>query len=1090
MSSSEKHIAKEISPFDNEHGSRRRQYPFHLIEPKWQKTWDEQQAFRAFNPNDSVPEGHPFGIRHGLSGKVADRTALPEKFYILDMFPYPSGAGLHVGHPEGYTATDILARYRRACGFNVLHPMGWDAFGLPAEQYAVKTGQHPRVTTEANIANFTRQIKSLGFSYDWSRELATTDVEYFKWTQWIFLKLYNSWFNPETNRAEPIETLEYPANCKTEEQKRMFRDSSRLAYVTAAMVWWCEELGTVLANEEVVDGKSEVGGFPVVRKPMRQWMLRITAYAERLLQDLDSIDWSHSLKEMQRNWIGRSEGAEVDFQVAGSSEKIRVFTTRPDTLFGATYMVLAPEHQFLNELMKNGRWPENTLPIWKGVGQSWVNTQTHHGFKPEEIFNLPPLAAVETYRVWVSRKSDLERTELAKEKTGVFTGLFAINPVNRERIPIFMADYVLASYGTGSIMAVPAHDERDYEFAEKFQLEIKAVVVPEPGDAFMLEKQDDGPIPHSYQELRERYINNPKIFGSALWASGISVNSRNKEISLDDLPTPEAKKKITDWLESKDLGKKTVNYKLRDWLFSRQRYWGEPFPIVWKYDKGIRYHEAVPENDLPVLPPELTNYKPTPDGQPPLARAEDWVNEIPGAERETNTMPQWAGSCWYYLRYLDAKNSSAFVGKDAESYWMGTAPEFKGIKGIRNDAGIQTIGPVLGKSTNTPGVDLYVGGTEHAVLHLLYARFWHKVLFDLGYVSTPEPFFKLVNQGLILGEMEFYAFRGTSEQEPWVSLYEVEDIINAGQTLEGKRKNGGETLIAERVEETDVEKIGPWFYLKESKSKVKYQIRVETRCFKMSKSRGNVINPDDILREFGADAFRLYEMFLGPLEMPKPWNTRGIEGVYRFLGRVWRLFVDEKAETAYEQAETTAENAEQRKDLLDLILLDGAIADVDAAPAQLKTLHACIKKVTEDLDGMRFNTAISAMMVFINEAMTWQTKPLSVMKTFLQLLAPFAPHLAEELWARLHSTFGLRVSSLPYEPWPKFDAALLVESEMEIPVQVNGKFRDVIKVAVDADNATIETAAKAAEKAQPFLAGKTIKKVIIVPKRMVNLIVG
>ena len=936
--------------------SSRRQYPFHLIEPKWQQIWEQQQAFRAFNPGDEIPANHPFAARHKVSGKVS-AAQLPEKFYILDMFPYPSGAGLHVGHPEGYTATDILARYRRACGFNVLHPMGWDAFGLPAEQYAIKTGQHPRVTTEANIANFTRQIKSLGFSYDWSRELATTDVEYFKWTQWIFLKLYNSWFNKKTNRAEPIENLEYPSKWG-ESQRRIYRDSKRVAYVSEAPVNWCPELGTVLANEEIIDGKSEVGGFPVIRKPMRQWMLRITAYAEKLLADLDTIDWSDSLKEMQRNWIGRSEGASVLFKVDSDDSTIEVFTTRPDTLFGATYMVLAPEH-------------------W-AVAQITTPQQQN---------------AVRDYKVSIAGKSDLDRTELAKEKTGVFTGAYAINPVTGEKIQIWIADYVLASYGTGAIMAVPAHDERDFEFAAKFKLPIVEVIEPDfqwkfidPVTKLGKEMGVEGTVKgHLFDSVSGKLLEiwNPSQPFTSM--AGVLKNSQ----AFDDLSVSEAKKKITAWLEEKGLGKKTINYKLRDWLVSRQRYWGEPFPIIWKKDAaGNPYHEALPESSLPLLPPLLEDYKPTADGQPPLARAKDWLNLPDGSVRETNTMPQWAGSCWYYLRYTDAKNNSVFVGKDAENYWVG------------------------GKSA---GVDLYVGGTEHAVLHLLYARFWHKVLFDLGCVSTPEPFFKLVNQGLILGE--------------------------DGQ--------------------------------------------------KMSKSRGNVVNPDDVLAEYGADAFRLYEMFMGPLQDTKPWNTKGVEGVYRFLGRAWRLFVDEKSETAYEQAEALAtENAKERKELLDLILLDGGISNLDATPAQLKTLHACIKKVTEDLDGMRFNTAISAMMVFINEAMTWQTKPLSVMKTFLQLLAPFAPHIAEELWARLHATFGQTAPSLAYAPWPKFDAALLVESEIEIPVQVNGKFRDVIKVAAAADNATIEALAKASEKTRPFLAGKTIKKIIIVPKKMVNLIVG
>ena len=908
----------------------RRQYPFHLIEPRWQRHWAAEQTFRAWNPGDSIPESHPFGLRHGLAGRAAAASDLPPKFYILDMFPYPSGAGLHVGHPEGYTATDILARYRRAQGFNVLHPMGWDSFGLPAEQYAVKTGQHPRITTETNIANFTRQIQSLGFSYDWSREVATTDPEYFRWTQWIFLKIYNSWFNPATNKAEPIDTLTYPADCQTDAQRRAYRDSKRLAYVSEAPVNWCPELGTVLANEEVIDGKSEVGGFPVIRKPMRQWMLRITAYAEKLLADLNTIEWSDSLKEMQRNWIGRSEGAEVDFQVDSHAEKIRVFTTRPDTLFGATYMVLSPEHRLVSTL---------TTPA--------------------------QAAAVKQYQEFAATKSDLERTELAKDKTGVWTGAYALNPVTGGRIPIWIADYVLATYGTGAIMAVPAHDERDFEFAQKFQLPVVQVV--QPPDA--------------------------KTEWQGFCDEGSAVNSSNAEISLDGLPTAEAKRRITAWLESKGLGQKTVNFKLRDWLFSRQRYWGEPFPIVWRKDaEGTLCHEALPETALPLLPPTLEDYKPTADGQPPLARAQDWLNLPDGSVRETNTMPQWAGSCWYYLRYLDAQNSQGFVSREVESYWMKSG----------------------GK---TPGVDLYVGGTEHAVLHLLYARFWHKILFDLGQVSTAEPFFKLVNQGLILGE--------------------------DGQ--------------------------------------------------KMSKSRGNVVNPDDVLAEYGADAFRLYEMFMGPLQDTKPWNTQGVEGVYRFLGRVWRLFVDEKAETDYEQASTVAggtDSAAEAARLLDLIRLSPLIRDEAPTPAQLKLLHECIRKVGHDLEHLQFNTAISAMMVFINGAMTWENRPSAVLRPFLQLLAPFAPHLAEELWQRLHQHLGTPVPSLTYAHWPAFDPALLVETDMELPVQVNGKLRDVIRMPVGASVAEIEAAALKAEKAQAFIVGKTVKKVIVVPRKMVNVVVA
>lgn len=914
--------------------SGRRQYPFHLVEPKWQQHWAEAATFRAWNPQETVPATHPFAQRHGSvsPGKIP-------KFYILDMFPYPSGAGLHVGHPEGYTATDILARYRRSQGYNVLHPMGWDAFGLPAEQYAIKTGQHPRKTTEANITTFKRQIQALGFSYDWTREVDTTDPEYFRWTQWIFLQIYNSWFNPKTQKAENIATVPYPAELQPkagtpdptlEARRADYRDAHRLAYVSEAPVWWCEQLGTVLSNEEVVDGKSEVGGFPVVRRPMRQWMLRITAYADRLLQDLNTIDWSDSLKEMQRNWIGRSEGAEVDFQVAGQPEKIRVFTTRPDTLFGATYMVLAPEHRLV-----------------------------------DVITTSEQRSQVQAYRSEVSKKSDLERTELAKEKTGVFTGGYAINPVTRQQIPVWIADYVLISYGTGAIMAVPGHDSRDFAFAGKFDLPILQVVQPPEG-----------------------------VEWRGFVDDGVAVNSENSELSLNGLPTPEAKKRMTAWLEAKGLGHKTVNFKLRDWLFSRQRYWGEPFPVLWKTrPDGRAGHEALPESALPILPPQLEDYKPTADGQPPLARAEHWVNLSDGSKRETNTMPQWAGSCWYYLRYLDAKNNQTFCSREAESYWMGASKQGSEAAGL----------------VSRPGVDLYVGGTEHAVLHLLYARFWHKILFDLGHVSTPEPFHRLVNQGLILGE--------------------------DGQ--------------------------------------------------KMSKSRGNVINPDDILSEYGADAFRLYEMFMGPLEMVKPWNTKGVEGVYRFLGRVWRLFVDEQSETEFEQALTASST--QTPAMLDKISLHQGIKDAAPTPAQLKTLHACIKKVTEDLNAMRFNTAISALMVFINDSLTWEVRPVAALRDFLVLLQPFAPHLAEELWSKLNAAFGVK-PALAYAAWPKYDPALLVEDVIEIPVQVNGKLRDVIRMPVAATAPELEAAAKASEKVRSFLEGKTIRKVIVLPRKLVNIV--
>ncbi len=878
----------------------RKQYPFELIEPKWQGHWGAQETFRAFNPGERPEAGHPFAVRHG----EAKPESLP-KYYILDMFPYPSGAGLHVGHPEGYTATDITARYLRMKGRHVLHPMGWDAFGLPAEQYAIKTGQHPRATTEENVANFKRQIQSLGFSYDWRREVNTTDPGYFRWSQWIFLQLYNSWFNPKTNRAESVETIEYPVGVDSDEAQREYRDERRLAFVSHEPVNWCPELGTVLANEEVIDGKSEVGGHPVVRRPMRQWMLRITAYAQRLLDDLETIEWSDSLKEMQRNWIGRSEGAEVHFEVHESKKTITVFTTRPDTLFGATYMVLSPEHMLVDQLTTR-----------------------------------ECRAAVVDYREAAARKSDLERTELAKEKTGVFIGAHAINPVNDEKIPIWIADYVLASYGTGAIMAVPGHDERDLEFAQKFELEVRAVVQAPEG-----------------------------VESVGFVGDGVSMNSG----FISGLPTPEAKAKIIDWLEEKECGRRTINFKLRDWLFSRQRYWGEPFPIVWR--EG--HHEALRESDLPLLPPQLDDYKPTADGDPPLARAADWVNLPDGTTRETNTMPQWAGSCWYYLRYLDARNEKRFVDGAAEKYWMGVN-----------------------------GVDLYVGGAEHAVLHLLYARFWHKVLFDLGHVSTAEPFYKLVNQGIILG-------------------------------MDGQ---------------------------------------------KMSKSRGNVINPDTVLAEYGADAFRLYEMFMGPLEMMKPWNMEGVAGVYRFLGRVWRLFMDKESLTEFEQAQTTS--PECGAVLMYEIRLDETITDAKPTAEQQKALHACIKKVTDDLDGMRYNTAISALMIFVNEASNWETKPRATLRTFLLLLNPFAPHLAEELASRLGEVPG---ESLAYAPWPEHDESLLVEESIEFPVQVNGKLRGHITISPDTPADEIEKLALANDKIKSFLEGKELKKVIVVPNRLVNI---
>ncbi len=843
--------------------TQRKQYPFTEFEPRWQQHWLDSKAFHAANPGD------------------ADFDASKPKYYILDMFPYPSGDGLHVGHIEGYTATDILARFHRMQGFNVLHPMGWDAFGLPAEQYAIKTGQHPRVTTARNIDNFRRQLQAVGFSYDWDREVSTTDPGYFRWTQWIFLQLYNAWFNPSTRKAEPISTY-----------TGADPDSVRLAYIAEMPVNWCPELGTVLANEEVIDGKSEVGGFPVERRPLRQWMLRITSFAERLLEGLDGLDWPVGIKLLQQNWIGRSEGALVTFQIENAPCGVEVFTTRPDTLFGATYMILAPEHPLVAAITT-----------------------------PDQV------EVVEKYKASVASKSDLDRTELNKEKSGIFTGAFAINPVNSQKIPIWIADYVLMGYGTGAIMAVPAHDERDFEFATKFHLPIREVVRPSSvNDAL------------------------PSCFAG----EGVAVNSG----FLDGLPTAEAKQKIIAWLQEKDLGRGTVNYKLRDWLFSRQRYWGEPFPIVWENGR----HRALTQDELPVVQPDMEDFKPTGTPEPPLSKALEWLKYSDSAQRETNTMPQWAGSCWYYLRFCDATNSDRFIGKEADQYWMA-------------------------HSAKPGGVDLYVGGTEHAVLHLLYARFWHKVLHDLGHVATPEPFQRLVNQGMILGP--------------------------DGQ--------------------------------------------------KMSKSRGNVITPDSVISEYGADSLRLYEMFMGPLEQMKPWSMKGVEGVYRFLARVWRLAMQENQEGEW--------------------ILSTDLAEIPLTSQQLRVAHATIKKVTSDMHLLAFNTAISQMMVFTNEFVNAKPRPLEALRILLPLLSPFAPHLAEELWSRLGFA-GLASK----QSWPIHDESLLVENEVELAVQVNGKVRERLVISKEATKEEIEKSALASPKIQEATAGQTIVKVVVVPGKLVNIV--
>jgi leucyl-tRNA synthetase len=927
------------------------------------------------------------------------------KAYILDMFPYPSGSGLHVGHPEGYTATDIVSRFLRMKGYNVLHPMGWDAFGLPAEQHAIKTNTHPRDTTAKNVNNFRRQIQMLGLSYDWDREVDTTDPGYYKWTQWIFLQIYNSYFDPIDRRAKPIghllnelvnenyvvapdgsvrlnpsqEGMEAIAGEVRVErlwhelsplEQREVIDGQRLAYTDEVPVNWCPGLGTVLANEEVIDGKSEVGGFPVERRPMRQWLLRITAYADRLLDDLQLLDWPESLKEMQRNWIGRSIGAEVDFDIDAPKgtpddqiDTITVFTTRPDTLYGATYMVLAPEHPLVDKI---------TTPDRR--------------------------ADVLNYREQISTKSERDRMADAKEKTGVFTGAYAINPINNEKTPIYIADYVLMGYGTGAIMAVPAHDQRDWDFAVKMNLPIKPVVKPVNGEA-------------------------PE--GKAFEDEGIAINSP----IIDGMTTAAAKAHIIETLDREGNGVKSVKYKLRDWLFSRQRYWGEPFPIVLDAE-GNTY--PIEESDLPVTLPEMEDFRPTGTPEPPLSKAKDWLKyqspgiAIPGLVRETNTMPQWAGSCWYYLRYIDPKNPNRMVDPEKEKYWM--------------------------------PIDLYVGGVEHAVLHLLYSRFWHKVLFDLGHVSTPEPFQRLVNQGLILGEMEFHFFEGPDGKP--ISVSEVRNIEEEAQPhgaprLVGTDAKTGQRVVATRVDDILVEKKGDGHVLKANPA-----IRVDARSAKMSKSRGNVVNPDDIVRDYGADCFRLYEMYMGPLEAQKPWNTRDIVGMSRFLNNVWRNLIGDEENNKV-----------------------ATISDAPIPEALDRQLHRTIKKVGEDITALRFNTAIAELIKLNNEITGMSPVPKALAEGLVLLLAPFAPHIGEELWHRLGHT-----ESLARAPWPAYDEAKLVESSIELPVQVNGKVRDKIVVAADAAEATVLAAAESAERVKPWLDGKTIRKRIYVPGKLVNLV--
>jgi leucyl-tRNA synthetase len=840
-----------------------------VIEPKWQQVWQERETFRT--PSDP------------------DELRSKPKFYVLDMFPYPSGAGLHVGHPEGYTATDVIARMKRMQGFNVLHPMGWDAFGLPAERAAVRENLHPADITERNVNTFRRQIQRLGFSYDWDREINTSTPDYYRWTQWIFLKLHEQ----------------------------------GLAYMADVPVNWCPALGTVLANEEVKDGAYVETGDPVERRLMRQWMLKITDYAERLLADLDQVDWPESVKEMQRNWIGRSEGADVHFQIEGHDESFTVFTTRPDTLFGATYCVLAPEHPLVERITAEEKRDE-----------------------------------VRAYVEEAASKTELARTDLAKAKSGVFTGAYAINPVNDASIPIWVADYVLMTYGTGAIMAVPGQDQRDWDFAEVYDLPIIRTVQP-PDD----------------------------FDGQAYLEDGPAINSG----LLDGLYIEDAKAKIIEWLEERDRGERKIQYKLRDWLFSRQRYWGEPFPVVHADDGEV---VPVPEDWLPVGLPAIDEYRPTDDGRPPLARAgDDWLRvELPDgrtATRETNTMPQWAGSCWYYLRFLDPHNDTQAWAPEIESYWM--------------------------------PVDLYVGGVEHAVLHLLYARFWHKVLYDCGLVSTAEPFQRLFNQGMVLA----YSYR--------------DQLGRYHHPEEVEEQEDGRALLAGTGEELDVQ--------------------VE----KMSKSKLNVVNPDEVVERYGADAMRLYEMFMGPLEVQKPWQMKGVEGVNRFLQRVWRLVVDE------------------RTDELNPKLCDsppGSEAELE------RTLHKTIRKVASDTETLQMNTAIAQMMIFVNEATSAATLPRDTVEAFLRLLSPYAPHICEELWQRLGAE-----DLIAHATWPVHDEALCVDELIPIVIQVNGKKRDELEVPKDADQATLEELALASENAQRFTEGKEIKRVIVVPGRLVNIVV-
>jgi leucyl-tRNA synthetase len=941
------------------------------IEEKWLARWDEQQVYYAPNPKGDLHEPN------------ADKASRP-KYYALDMFPYPSGSGLHVGHPLGYIGTDIYARFKRMTGFNVLHTMGYDAFGLPAERYAVDTGQHPEVTTRDNIATMRRQLHRLGLGHDPRRSIATTDVDYYRWTQWIFLQIFNSWYDDARQSARPIEELvaEFEAGTRkvpdgrdwaslTEDERDRLVDSFRLAYLDDVMVNWCPDLGTVLANEEVTsDGRSVIGDYPVYRRPLRQWMMRITAYADRLIADLEGLEWPESLKAMQRNWVGRSEGARLAFEVAreASKERLEVFTTRPDTLFGATFAVVAPEHPLLDGELP-ATWPEGMPEPWRGPGQ-------HAG----------PAEAVAEYRQAASRASERQR-QMDTERTGVYTGLDATHPLTGEPVPILTADYVLMHYGSGAIMGVPAGDQRDFEFARQMELPIKAVVQP-PDEWF----RGHGLAPGApTDEWPEAYTGH----GTSIGANGV--------LPTDGMPSRDAGRAMVEALAERGAGAPEISYKLRDWLFSRQRYWGEPFPIVFDPDSGRPI--ALPESELPVVLPELEDFAPVVGEaedaapEPPLARATDWVEaELDLGDgpkryrRETNTMPQWAGSCWYYLRYLDPRNSERFVDADVERYWMNPS------------------GDALG------GVDLYVGGVEHAVLHLLYARFWHKVLFDLGHVSTSEPFQRLFNQGYVVAP--------------------------------AYQDQRGVYVEAERAEERD----GAWYLADEP---------LKRTMGKMGKSLKNGVTPDDVTASYGADSLRLYEMFLGPLDQDRPWDTEAIAGVQRFLQRVWRAVVDEQT---------------------------GALRVTDAvAPDELRrATHRTVAGMRDDIEGLRFNTAIAKLMELSHDiASAEEGAPREVAEMVVLALAPFAPHMSEELWERLGQD-----ESLVWAPYPEPDPALLVLDTVSVAVQVNGKLRGVVDVPAGADQETAEAAARELERVTSALDGKTVRRVIHVPDRLINFVVG